>query len=452
VALVLAALLGGCATAGPSSVAEGAATPDGLMHMADKARERGELPVAASLYRKAHDEEPQRVKPLVSLGQVLMEMQLPDQAAEAFSAGLVIDSHNLEALRGLGNARLALHQPEQAIPPLKQALSISANDFRVLNALGVAYDMSEDHPGALQYYRTGLKLAPDNTALRSNYALSLALAGKTDDALETIAPLANAEVTTSQQRQTMALVYGLAGNTAEAERLSRIDLDEAAVKANMERIAALRNQSPSTSEVPAPTTPEPQPAAAVSREPLQPSDVKVEPVSFKPISNAEPAPAATQVSSVPTQTASADPVALAAASDSAPAGSTQPSAPAPAAKPEQQAALSQASMGHGPAAESGKSTAKEAAAPVHTSGDAWLVQLASYLDEKQAQKGWGKLSATAPDLLSAHQPIVQEARLSDDSVVWRLRMGPYSAYSEAAGMCEQLKAHGVDCYVTSPGS
>src|SRR5436309_11069194 len=65
-ALVLAALLGGCATAGPSSVAEGAATPDGLMHMADKARERGELPVAASLYRKAHDEEPQRVKPLVS--------------------------------------------------------------------------------------------------------------------------------------------------------------------------------------------------------------------------------------------------------------------------------------------------------------------------------------------------------------------------------------------------
>ena len=44
----------------------------------------------------------------------------------------------------------------------------------------------------------------------------------------------------------MALVYGLAGNTAEAERLSRIDLDEAAVKTNLERIAALRNQVLST--------------------------------------------------------------------------------------------------------------------------------------------------------------------------------------------------------------
>jgi precorrin-4 methylase len=37
-------------------------------------------------------------------------------------------------------------------------------------------------------------------------------------------------------------------------------------------------------------------------------------------------------------------------------------------------------------------------------------------------------------------------------VVWRLRMGPYTVYSQAAGMCEQLKAHGVDCYVAPPGS
>jgi Flp pilus assembly protein TadD, contains TPR repeats len=370
-------------------------------------------------------------------------MHLPDQAAEAFSAALVLDSHDLEALRGLGNAKLALHQPEQAIPPLKEALSRSANDFRVLNALGVAYDMSEDHLGALQYYRTGLKLAPDNVALRSNYALSLALAGKTKDALETIAPLANAEVTTSQQRQTMALVYGLAGNTTEAERLSSIDLDEAAVKANLERIAVLRNQVLSTSEVPAPTVPEPEPAAAVSREPLPPSGVKPEPISFKPVSKAEPGAAPTQLSSVPTQTASADPVAVNSASDAPPTVSAQPSAASPSAKPEQQAALPAAAV-----AESGGSLKTEAVART----DAWLVQLASYLNEKQARKGWTELSATAPDLLSAKEPIVQEARLGNDSVVWRLRMGPYTVYSQAAGMCEQLKAHGVDCYVAPPGS
>lgn len=443
-ALVLAALLGGCATNGQSSFGDGAATPDGMVHMADKARERGELPVAASLYRKAHDENPQSIKPLVSLGQVLMEMRMPDQAAEAFSAALVLDTHNLEALRGLGNAKLALHQPEQAIAPLKQALSISANDFRVLNALGVAYDMSEDHVGALQYYKTGLKLAPDNGALRSNYALSLALAGKTKDALETIAPLANAEVTTSQQRQTMALVYGLAGNTAEAERLSRIDLDDTAVKANMERIAALRNEMLSTSEVPAPAMPEPEPAAAVTREPLPPSEVKPEPISFKPVSKAEPAPAPTQLSSVPTQTASADPVSVVSASDAAPAVSAEPAAAPAAGKPVQEAATPVANE----AAKSGSDVHQEQA----VRADAWLVQIASYRDEVQARRGWKELSATAPDLLSAKEPILQQAQLSDESVVWRLRMGPYARYSQAVGLCEQLKAHGLDCYVAPPGS
>jgi hypothetical protein len=303
--------------------------------------------------------------------------------------------------------------------------------------------MGEDHLGALQYYRTGLKLAPDNAALRSNYALSLALSGKTKDALETIAPLANAEVTTAQQRQTMALVYGLAGNTAEAERLSRIDLDESAVKANLERIAALRNQVLSTSEAPALTTPEPEPAAAVSREPLPPSDVKPQPISFKPVSSAAPAPAPTQLSSVPTQTASADPIAVNSATDALPAVSTQPSTASASAKPEQQAVLPAPAV-----TESGNDSDTESA----VRADAWLVQLASYLNEARARKGWTELSATAPDLLSAKEPIVEEARLSNDSVVWRLRMGPYTAYSQAAGMCAQLKAHGVDCYVASPGS
>ena len=122
---------------------------------------------------------------------------------------------------------------------------------------------------------------------------------------------------------------------------------------------------------------------------------------------------------------------------------------------EQQAALSPATTADGSVSESESSSAapKHGGTPAQSSGgDAWLVQLGSYLNEEQAQKGWGKLSSSAPDLLSSHQPIMQETRLSNDSVVWRVRLGPYSAYSEAAGMCEQLKSHGLDCYVAPPGS
>ena len=111
-ALLATALLGGCASAGHAPATAGAASPDGLMRLADKARDRGELAIAASFYRRAHDADPQRAKPLVSLGQVLMEMQHPEQASEAFSAALVIEPRNLEALRGLGNSKLALKEPE----------------------------------------------------------------------------------------------------------------------------------------------------------------------------------------------------------------------------------------------------------------------------------------------------------------------------------------------------
>ena len=35
-----------------------------------------------------------------------------------------------------------------------------------------------------------------------------------------------------QERQTLALIYGLRGNVAEAARLNRIDLDDASVEHN----------------------------------------------------------------------------------------------------------------------------------------------------------------------------------------------------------------------------
>jgi hypothetical protein len=48
----------------------------------------------------------------------------------------------------------------------------------------------------------------------------------------------------AQERQTLALIYGLNGNTAEAARLGRIDLDDAAVEHNLAYYQSLRELSP----------------------------------------------------------------------------------------------------------------------------------------------------------------------------------------------------------------
>jgi hypothetical protein len=49
---------------------------------------------------------------------------------------------------------------------------------------------------------------------------------------------------TAQERQTLALIYGLTGNTAEAARLGRIDLDDASVEHNLAFYQTLRELSP----------------------------------------------------------------------------------------------------------------------------------------------------------------------------------------------------------------
>ena len=70
------------------------------------------------------------------------------------------------------------------------------------------------------------------------------------------------------ERQTLALIYGLNGNTAEASRISAIDLDESSVQQNLAYFQTLRGLSPearnraimSSNRPPAPPT-EDQPSA-----------------------------------------------------------------------------------------------------------------------------------------------------------------------------------------------
>jgi hypothetical protein len=53
-----------------------------------------------------------------------------------------------------------------------------------------------------------------------------------------------ASTASPQERQTLALIYGLKGNIPEADRLNRIDLDEAAVGHNLAFYQSLRELSP----------------------------------------------------------------------------------------------------------------------------------------------------------------------------------------------------------------
>lgn len=215
-----------------------------LMRIGAAARDAGDFANAVNLYRRAIQLAPRDPAPYVALGQVLLRMGKTDEALLAFNSALGRDPKNLAALRGQAAAYLKTGRPELALAPLGRALVRDPQNPNLLLLLGVAKDHTGRHAEAQAIYRRARMIAPADPALATDLALSLTLSGDYDGAIAVLQPAATAPSATAQERQTLSLIYGLAGDPADAARLARVDLDEASVEHNLAYFATLRSLSP----------------------------------------------------------------------------------------------------------------------------------------------------------------------------------------------------------------
>jgi Flp pilus assembly protein TadD len=219
-------------------------TYDSLMRIGTAARNGGDLPNALGVFRRAAEIEPLNPAPLAAAGDVLLQMGSVNEAIVSYNNALLRDQQYLPALIGLGKADLKSGKPELAMEPLSRAYALSPNDPKVMLLLGVTKDLAGEHGEAQSWYRRGLAAAPGDPALATDLALSLALSDDYANAIAVLQPIALAPGGSAQERQTLALIYGLRGSVAEAERLNRVDLDDAAVAHNLAYYATLRELSP----------------------------------------------------------------------------------------------------------------------------------------------------------------------------------------------------------------
>ena len=77
-----------------------------------------------------------------------------------------------------------------------------------------------------------------------NLALSLALSGRYDDAVAVLGPLALGPDGTPGERQNLALIHALRGDSRNAERVARLDLDPQAATRQLAFYDTLRLLSP----------------------------------------------------------------------------------------------------------------------------------------------------------------------------------------------------------------
>lgn len=217
---------------------------DSLMRIATAARNAGDLASALGVYRRAAQVDPLQPAPLAAAGDLLLQMGSVNEAIVSYNNALLRDPQYLPALLGLAKADLKTGKPELAMEPISKAYALSPGDPKVLLLLGVTKDLAGEHLEAQTWYRTGLGVAPGDPALATDLSLSLALSGDYSNAIAVLQPVALAPSASAPERQTLALIYGLRGNVAEAERISRIDLDEAAIAHNLAYYATLRELSP----------------------------------------------------------------------------------------------------------------------------------------------------------------------------------------------------------------
>lgn len=172
----------------------------------------------------------------MEFGDVLLAANMPDDAIDLFSQVPAGSSAQL----GVAKAHLALNEPVKALSAADQALALAPNDERVLVDRGVALDSLGRHAEAQTSYRAVLATTPRHVSARNNLALSLAVTGQYDEAVALLTPLVRSSAATPRIRENLALVYGLMGDADRSAMLSRSDLDESSIRANLEFIAAVR--------------------------------------------------------------------------------------------------------------------------------------------------------------------------------------------------------------------
>ena len=166
------------------------------------------------------------------------------EATKAFERALAIQPASPEARYGYARAMLSINRPEVAADNLRAMVATSPNDIPALNALGVAQDLLGDHQAAVTTYRQALAIVPGAESVRNNLALSLGLQENYAEALGLLRPLAEGPGSTRRSRQNLALVYGLQGDMAGAERISRIDLGGEDLANNLAYFATVRGMDP----------------------------------------------------------------------------------------------------------------------------------------------------------------------------------------------------------------
>jgi Flp pilus assembly protein TadD len=156
------------------------------------------------------------------------------QAVAVLEQASIRHPENKLLLGAYGRALADAGEYQQAFDVLTRAHTPDNPDWRILNAQGAVLDQLGRHVEAQRHYSAALKIMPNEPDVLSNLGLSYALEKNLKHAEQTLRLAVAQRDAKPKVRQNLALVVGLEGRFAEAERIASADLppDQAAANVN----------------------------------------------------------------------------------------------------------------------------------------------------------------------------------------------------------------------------
>ena len=163
-------------------------------------------------------------------------LRATDQRAQAVAVleqASIRNPSDMALLGAYGRALAEAGDLNQALDVLGRAHTPDNPDWRVLNAQGAVLDQLGRHGEAQRHYSTALKIAPDEPSVLSNLGLSYVLMKDLKHAEVTLRRALAQPNADPKVRQNLALVVGLRGRFADAEKIARDGLSDADAAANV---------------------------------------------------------------------------------------------------------------------------------------------------------------------------------------------------------------------------
>lgn len=362
-------------------------------------------------------------------------------AVEHAEAAVANDPRNADYRALLGQAYLLSGRFTSAQQALNDALTLNPEDGRVALNLALAKIAGGDWAGARSTIETHADHIP-----ASDRGLALALAGDPVSAVDILMPAARAADATAKTRQNLALSLALAGRWQEARTLAAVDVAPAELDGRIMEWARFSRPSNAYDQVASllgvtavQDAGQPVRLALVQRPNVRLAAVAPAAPAADPIDRYMPtasAPAETDVQVAAVEPADVQPEIrqIAGTGASVVFGPREEIVQAvPASRPEPVIAPAPARV----------AKASATASPA-VRGGKYYVQLGAYSNANVARDAWSRHTRRVPDL-AARAP--QGARVSTRAgTFYRLSVGGF-ARKNADTLCRQVRATGGACFV-----